>query len=61
MFWHSHCAICTVTLHQCLVESLLEKGWSNNRSFLRVSACQLQAVEQVFFAVHTSCIIPLEN
>ncbi|KNZ54858.1 putative signal peptide protein [Puccinia sorghi] len=29
-----------------LVESLLEHGWSNNRSFLGVSACQLQVVEQ---------------
>ncbi|KNZ55399.1 hypothetical protein VP01_2694g1 [Puccinia sorghi] len=36
------------------VESLLEKVWSNNRSFLGVSACQLQAVEQVFFAVLVS-------
>ncbi|KNZ55830.1 putative signal peptide protein [Puccinia sorghi] len=32
-----------------LVESLLENGWSNNRIFLGLSACQLQAVEQVSF------------
>ncbi|KNZ46958.1 hypothetical protein VP01_67g4 [Puccinia sorghi] len=31
--------------------SLLENGWGNSRSFLGLSACQLQAVEQVFFAV----------
>ncbi|KNZ64191.1 hypothetical protein VP01_1056g1 [Puccinia sorghi] len=48
-FWHSHCAVCTVIVHQSLVESILEKGFRNNRSFLGVSACQLQAVEQVFF------------
>ncbi|KNZ46162.1 hypothetical protein VP01_74g5 [Puccinia sorghi] len=30
-----------------LVESLLKNGWSNNRSFLGVSGCQLQAVDQV--------------
>ncbi|KNZ49780.1 uncharacterized protein VP01_4791g1, partial [Puccinia sorghi] len=35
--------VCTVTVHQSLVESLLEKGWSSNRSFLGVSAWQLQA------------------
>ncbi|KNZ62437.1 hypothetical protein VP01_126g3 [Puccinia sorghi] len=33
----------TVTVHQSLVESLLENGWKNNRSFLGVSACKLQA------------------
>ncbi|KNZ48395.1 hypothetical protein VP01_569g3 [Puccinia sorghi] len=38
-----------VTVHQILVESILENVWSNNRSFLGVSAYQLQAVEQVFF------------
>ncbi|KNZ50091.1 putative signal peptide protein [Puccinia sorghi] len=38
IFWHSQCA----------------KVWSNNRSFQGVSACQLQAVEQVFFAVQYS-------
>ncbi|KNZ50911.1 hypothetical protein VP01_417g2 [Puccinia sorghi] len=36
MFWHSHCAVCT-------------NVWSNNRRFLGIFACQLQAVEQVFF------------
>ncbi|KNZ56659.1 hypothetical protein VP01_2351g1 [Puccinia sorghi] len=41
----------TLTVHQTLVESLLENGWSDNRSFLGVSASQLQAVEQVFFLV----------
>ena len=48
---HSHCAACTVTVHQRLVESFLEKGLSNTTSFLGLSACQLQVVEQVFFAV----------
>jgi len=43
--------MCTVTVHQNLVESLLEKGWSNTTSFLGLSACQLQAVEQVCFVV----------
>ncbi|KNZ53706.1 putative signal peptide protein [Puccinia sorghi] len=46
MFWHSHCAVCTVTVHQILVESLFEDGWSKNRTFLGLSACQLQAVEK---------------
>ncbi|KNZ56818.1 hypothetical protein VP01_230g6 [Puccinia sorghi] len=50
-FWHSHCAVCTVTVHQSLVESSLENGLSKKRSFLGLSACQLQAVEQVSFAV----------
>ncbi|KNZ46210.1 hypothetical protein VP01_746g2, partial [Puccinia sorghi] len=45
----------TVTVHQSSVESLLENGWSN-RSFLGLSACQLQAVEQVFFAVLASMV-----
>ncbi|KNZ52310.1 putative signal peptide protein [Puccinia sorghi] len=49
--FHSNSTFCTVTVHQSLVESLLEHGWSNNRSFLGLSACQLQAVEQVLFAV----------
>ncbi|KNZ53662.1 putative signal peptide protein [Puccinia sorghi] len=53
-----HVCLCriygTVTVHQSLVESLLEHGWNNNRSFLGLSACQLQAVEQVFFAVNTA-------
>ncbi|KNZ52800.1 hypothetical protein VP01_3443g1 [Puccinia sorghi] len=31
---HPNSTFCTVAVHQCLVESLLEKGWSNNRSFL---------------------------
>ncbi|KNZ59638.1 hypothetical protein VP01_168g2 [Puccinia sorghi] len=29
----------------------VEKGWSNNRSFLGVSACQLQAVEKAFLSI----------
>ncbi|KNZ50367.1 hypothetical protein VP01_4462g1 [Puccinia sorghi] len=37
----------TVTVHHSLVESLLERGLSNHRSFLGVSACQLQACEGV--------------
>ncbi|KNZ53087.1 hypothetical protein VP01_3348g1 [Puccinia sorghi] len=45
MTWNSHCAVFTVTVHQHLVESLLEKVWSKNRSFLGLSACQLQAVD----------------
>ena len=48
---HSDCAMCTVTVHQSFVESVLEKGWSNTTNFLGLSACQLQAVEQVFLAV----------
>ncbi|KNZ61796.1 hypothetical protein VP01_1356g3 [Puccinia sorghi] len=43
----------TVTVHQSLVESLLEKFWSNDRSFLGVSACHFQVAEQVLFAVNT--------
>ncbi|KNZ53842.1 hypothetical protein VP01_311g2 [Puccinia sorghi] len=52
----SACAYWTVPVHQSLVESLLEKGWSNNRSFLGTSACQLK-VEQVCFSVHVSLCI----
>ncbi|KNZ58620.1 hypothetical protein VP01_1893g1 [Puccinia sorghi] len=37
------------TFLHILVESCLENGWSNNRSFLGISSCQLQAFEQVFF------------
>ncbi|KNZ57743.1 hypothetical protein VP01_2083g1 [Puccinia sorghi] len=44
--FHSNSTFCTLTVHQSLVESLLEHGWSNNRSFLGLSACQLQVVEQ---------------
>ncbi|KNZ62949.1 hypothetical protein VP01_1202g1 [Puccinia sorghi] len=47
---HPNSTLCTVTVHQSLVESLLEKGWSKNRSFLGASACKLQAFEQVFFS-----------
>ncbi|KNZ57652.1 hypothetical protein VP01_2107g1 [Puccinia sorghi] len=45
MFWHSHCAVCTVTVHQSLVESLLDNAWSNNRSFLGLSRFQLQVLK----------------
>ncbi|KNZ46104.1 putative signal peptide protein [Puccinia sorghi] len=41
MFWHSHCAVCTVTVHQSWVELLLENDLSNNRSsceFLHVNS-----------------------
>ncbi|KNZ61611.1 hypothetical protein VP01_1379g2 [Puccinia sorghi] len=41
---------CTVTVHQSLVELILENGWSNIRGFLGVSASQLQAVEHFSFA-----------
>ncbi|KNZ46683.1 hypothetical protein VP01_704g1 [Puccinia sorghi] len=41
----------TVTVHQSLAESLLENAWSNNRSFVGLSGCQLKEVEPVFFAV----------
>ncbi|KNZ54209.1 uncharacterized protein VP01_3009g2 [Puccinia sorghi] len=40
--------------HQSLVESLLEHG--NNRSFLGLSACQLQEVEQVCFEVQPAAL-----
>ncbi|KNZ53404.1 hypothetical protein VP01_3249g1 [Puccinia sorghi] len=36
----------TLTVHQSLVESLLDNGWNNKKSFLGASACQLQAFEQ---------------
>ncbi|KNZ58215.1 hypothetical protein VP01_1974g5 [Puccinia sorghi] len=49
MFWNSHCEFCTVTMHQILVELLWEKGRSKTKSFIVLSACQLQEVEQVFF------------
>ncbi|KNZ47719.1 uncharacterized protein VP01_61g7 [Puccinia sorghi] len=42
--YHPPNMICKVTVHQSLVESLSEKVGSNNRSFLGVSACQLQAI-----------------
>ncbi|KNZ53107.1 hypothetical protein VP01_333g3 [Puccinia sorghi] len=48
-------------LQQSLVESLLEKGWSKNRSFLRLSACQLQAVEQFFWQCLRCKLIPLQS
>ncbi|KNZ64152.1 hypothetical protein VP01_105g1 [Puccinia sorghi] len=48
MFWNSQCAVFTVNLHQILVESLLEKGLSKNRSFLGFSAFQLHANHLVF-------------
>ncbi|KNZ53399.1 putative signal peptide protein [Puccinia sorghi] len=35
----------------CESKLFFEHGWSNNRRFLAVSACQLQAVEQFSFAV----------
>ena len=40
--------MCTVTVHPSLVESILEKGLSNTKRLLVLSACQLQAVEHVF-------------
>ncbi|KNZ60096.1 hypothetical protein VP01_160g4 [Puccinia sorghi] len=46
----------TVTVKYAqLVESILEKVCSNNRSLLGVSECQLQAVEQVFFFSVENC------
>ncbi|KNZ55933.1 hypothetical protein VP01_253g3 [Puccinia sorghi] len=42
------CSTACITVNQSLVESILENGWSNNIILLGVSACQLQAVEQVF-------------
>ncbi|KNZ52974.1 hypothetical protein VP01_337g1 [Puccinia sorghi] len=41
---HPNSTLCTVTVHQSLVESILEKGWGKNRSFLGLSSCQLQAL-----------------
>ncbi|KNZ61907.1 hypothetical protein VP01_1339g1 [Puccinia sorghi] len=43
-------------LHMFLIESILEHGWSNKRSFLGLSACQLKAVEIFFFAVTQSSL-----
>ncbi|KNZ49043.1 putative signal peptide protein [Puccinia sorghi] len=57
IIWHSHCAVCTVTVHQILVESILEKSWSNNISFLGLSECQMQEIEQVLFAVYQIWIL----
>ncbi|KNZ46382.1 putative signal peptide protein [Puccinia sorghi] len=28
MFWNSYCAVCAVTVHQSLAESILENVWS---------------------------------
>ncbi|KNZ59266.1 hypothetical protein VP01_1770g2 [Puccinia sorghi] len=55
----AHSAVCTVTVHQSLVESLLEKGGSNNRRFLGVSACQLQEATELnqFMSPH----LPLQK
>ena len=58
---HSHLEACTVTVHQSLVESLLEKGWSNTTSFLGISACLLQAVEWALCAMFRSAIIIPSN
>ncbi|KNZ56989.1 hypothetical protein VP01_2269g2 [Puccinia sorghi] len=54
---HPNSTFCTVAVQQSLVESLLEKGWRNSRSFTGLSACQIQAVEQVFVAVPGSAFI----
>ncbi|KNZ54484.1 hypothetical protein VP01_2934g1 [Puccinia sorghi] len=43
---HPNSTFCTVTVLQILVESLWEKGGSNTKSFIGLSACQPQAVEQ---------------
>ncbi|KNZ56480.1 hypothetical protein VP01_2395g1 [Puccinia sorghi] len=51
---HPNSIFCTVTVPKSLVESRMEKAWSNNRSFLGLSACQLLEVEQVFCAVSLS-------
>ncbi|KNZ64585.1 hypothetical protein VP01_1011g2 [Puccinia sorghi] len=48
---HPNLTLCTVTVHQILVESLLENGWTNSRSFLGLSTCELQAVGHVLFVV----------
>ncbi|KNZ56363.1 hypothetical protein VP01_241g1 [Puccinia sorghi] len=43
------------------IDLSLESGWKwlcNNRSFLRISACQLQEDEQVLFFAHIGCIKP---
>ncbi|KNZ46207.1 hypothetical protein VP01_7474g1 [Puccinia sorghi] len=46
MFWHSHCAVFTVTVDQSLVESLLENGWSEaSWEFLHVSCRHLNPSE----------------
>ncbi|KNZ49696.1 hypothetical protein VP01_4841g1 [Puccinia sorghi] len=38
-------SVCTVTVNKSLVESLVENGWSNNRSFLGVSACCVSTLD----------------
>ncbi|KNZ49331.1 hypothetical protein VP01_507g2 [Puccinia sorghi] len=54
---HPNSTLCTGTFHQSLVESLLEKGRSNNRSFLAVSECQLQAFTRGRFMA-PACRVP---
>ncbi|KNZ53135.1 hypothetical protein VP01_3334g1 [Puccinia sorghi] len=55
--FHSISTFCPVTVNQSLVESILEHGWNNNRISLGLSACKMQAVEQVFFAVPCSGLV----
>ncbi|KNZ55058.1 hypothetical protein VP01_2779g1 [Puccinia sorghi] len=50
------CEVYTLNVHQSLVESILEKCWSKNRSFLWVSACQLQAHSIKLLAANGFCL-----
>ncbi|KNZ50980.1 putative signal peptide protein [Puccinia sorghi] len=58
MFWQSHCSVCAVTVHQSLVEALWEKGGSYTKSFIGLSACQLQAA---YGSEDLSVIIKMTN
>ncbi|KNZ58528.1 putative signal peptide protein [Puccinia sorghi] len=64
IFWHSHCAVCAATVHQSLVESILENGWSRTEAcwvFLHVNCRQLskfflQCFDHVVIGGHSSRI-----
>ncbi|KNZ62006.1 hypothetical protein VP01_1324g1 [Puccinia sorghi] len=58
---HPTSTLCTVTVNQSLVESILENGWSNDRSFLGISACQLKEVEQVFLHFYSMYLMNFDQ
>ncbi|KNZ63291.1 hypothetical protein VP01_1162g5 [Puccinia sorghi] len=45
--FHPNSTFCTVNVHQNLVKSLWEKGESNTKIFVGISACQLQAKNHI--------------